>query len=253
MILRKTFDIIPDTPQKTRTHSTFPPFQFILSRHPCRRQTEIGQSPGRLSKHLHTQPFAAPFPMPTVITPNTSPLSALAARKKPTPAEINALIAAMKAELKGANQLGYYQRMEQNHDARYCWWSGQSVDGRKWSKDTGRRNRTLPGEVPPEEVFPFEGASDARVRLIDTVIRERCNFMRLALQRRQERIGPRNLSPDSAPQQKAALWSQVMSYFEDITRREYRRACARWASPQKSAWLNGRMCPLSSRPATRTW
>lgn len=168
--------------------------------------------------------------MPTVITPNTSPLSALAARKKPTPAEINALIAAMKAELKGANQLGYYQRMEQNHDARYCWWSGQSVDGRKWSKDTGRRNRTLPGEVPPEEVFPFEGASDARVRLIDTVIRERCNFMRLALQRRQERIGPRNFSPDSDPQQKAALWSQVMSYFEDITRREFRRACARWAS-----------------------
>lgn len=170
--------------------------------------------------------------MPTIRECDTSPLSALAARDKPTPDQIKDLIEGMKTALRGAHSLNYYQRMEQNHDARYCWWVGQSIDGRKWSKEKGSktgRRRVLPGEVP-EEVFPFEGASDARVRLIDTVIRERVGFMRLALQRRQERLGPRDMSPDADPQSRAALWSQVLNYFEDFTRRQFRRATARWAS-----------------------
>lgn len=169
--------------------------------------------------------------MPTLRPLDSSPLSALAVRDKPTPEQINELIESMKIALRGALSLNYYQRMEQNHDARYCWWEGQAVDGRKWSKDTSRtgRRRVMPGDVPVE-VFPFEGASDARVRLIDTVIRERVGFMRLALKRRQERIGPRDMSPDADPQQRGALWSQVMNYFADFTHKQFSRASARWAS-----------------------
>jgi hypothetical protein len=170
--------------------------------------------------------------MPTRITPKENPLTTLAARKKPTAEEIKELIDGMKQALRAAGPSGldFYARMEQNHDAREAYWHGQTTDGRKWSKalDSRRLRRSLPGELR-NEVYPFEGASDARVRLIDMVIKERVHFMRLALDRRQEQMGPRNLSPDDDAQAKSSLWAQVLSYFEDMTRNRFRKSCARWA------------------------
>lgn len=50
-----------------------------------------------------------------------------------------------------------------NSDAvRYARWPGQTDDGKKWS--TGRPDG--------EQVFPFEGASDVRIRLVDSNINE---------------------------------------------------------------------------------
>lgn len=54
----------------------------------------------------------------------------------------------------------YWQRQQVNYEARYCLWAGQSWDGRKW---TGRK-----GGKP----FPWLGASDARVMLVDKYVRE---------------------------------------------------------------------------------
>ena len=53
-----------------------------------------------------------------------------------------------------------FTRMRLNYEARYCIWGGQNEDGRKHKKDLGN------------DLFPWEGASDARVPLIDKYLRE---------------------------------------------------------------------------------
>ena len=49
----------------------------------------------------------------------------------------------------------YWERQRVNYEARYCLWNNQSWDGRKWRRTDGKR------------VFPWPGASDARVMLTD--------------------------------------------------------------------------------------
>lgn len=52
----------------------------------------------------------------------------------------------------------YWERMRVNYETRYCLWNNQSWDGRKWPKN-GKR------------VFPWPGAADSRVMLVDHYIR----------------------------------------------------------------------------------
>ncbi|HEY1053431.1 MAG TPA: hypothetical protein VGE39_26850, partial [Prosthecobacter sp.] len=155
-----------------------------------------------------------------------SPLVQWNPRKKLGADDIQALIEDMKAALQGAQALGYFERMERNHNTRFAWWEGQSDDGKKWGDPGGRRLK--PGQVP-RDVFPWEGSSDVRIRQVEKVIREHNVLKRLAVQRRQQVVGPRNLSPDEDPQAKSALWGQVAAYYEDLTKREVRRAFAQWA------------------------
>jgi hypothetical protein len=54
-----------------------------------------------------------------------------------------------------------YDRRTVAQDLRQCRWDGQSADGRKHREDLGH------------EPFPFEGATDSRVRLTDTIIGEK--------------------------------------------------------------------------------
>ena len=54
-------------------------------------------------------------------------------------------------------------------DTRRCQWPGQSDDGRKWSKNT------------KTEVFPCDGASDARVPLVDMYINQDVDVLMTAL------------------------------------------------------------------------
>lgn len=53
-----------------------------------------------------------------------------------------------------------FARQRRNYEARNCLWANQSPDGRKWRADKGK------------EVFPWAGASDARVHLIDMYINQ---------------------------------------------------------------------------------
>ncbi len=165
--------------------------------------------------------------MPDQATP--SPLTSLKPRKKLESTDIQAILEDMKAALRGAHALDYFERMEFNHDTRFAWWAGQTRDGRKWMNDERREaaSRLMPGQTP--KVFPWNGSSDVQERLVEKVIREHNTFKKLAVQRRQERIGPRDLSPDENPQAKAALWAQVSNYYQDITKREFRTAIAQWA------------------------
>jgi len=54
-----------------------------------------------------------------------------------------------------------FQRMKLNYETRNCVWPGQSQDGRKWAVRRGE-----------DQVFPWPGASDARVFLVDKYIRK---------------------------------------------------------------------------------
>ncbi len=63
-------------------------------------------------------------------------------------------------------------RRELAHDIRFCRWPGQSRDGKK-------RADALGGVAP----FPFEGASDARIRLADGTINEQVMIIMAAVTR----------------------------------------------------------------------
>jgi len=56
---------------------------------------------------------------------------------------------------------GWRSTAEEGDDIRFCEWDGQSADGRKHKEDMQK------------EPLPWEGASDTRVRLVDTIINER--------------------------------------------------------------------------------
>lgn len=53
-------------------------------------------------------------------------------------------------------------RYDSSDATRYARWPGQSDDGKKWSSD----------QPDDKQVFPFEGASDVRIRLVDATINE---------------------------------------------------------------------------------
>ena len=100
-----------------------------------------------------------------------SPLTKLHPRKTLGAPDIAALLDDISAELQAAAALDIFRRMELNHDTRFAWWPGQTDDGRKWNVKE-RWDRLSPGQEPTRAVFPWQGASDSRVRLVETVIRE---------------------------------------------------------------------------------
>lgn len=62
-------------------------------------------------------------------------------------------------------EAGVYGRARLNYETRRCLWANQSVDGKKWQAPKGK------------EIFPWPGASDARVPLVDKYIREDVAFL----------------------------------------------------------------------------
>lgn len=58
-----------------------------------------------------------------------------------------------------------FNRQRVNYEARYCVWSHQSRDGKKWSAALGQKP------------FPWPGASDARVGLVDKYVNEDVAFL----------------------------------------------------------------------------
>lgn len=62
----------------------------------------------------------------------------------------------------------FLTRQRRNLDTRFCQWPGKSNDGRKHREQLG------------EEPFPWEGASDTEVRLVDMLINENVKAMRAA-------------------------------------------------------------------------
>lgn len=65
----------------------------------------------------------------------------------------------------------YLQQCGVDYETRHCLWSGQSDDGRKWK------------DALDKEPFPWEGASDVRIRLADEVINDNVRILRAAMKR----------------------------------------------------------------------
>lgn len=86
----------------------------------------------------------------------------------------------LKSELESiiTNAHYYYSRAGLYYDTRYCLWAGQSDDGRKNADDIG------------EDPFPWDGASDTRVRLADKIIKERKRLKKLAFFGKQVQARP---------------------------------------------------------------
>ena len=79
-----------------------------------------------------------------------------------------------------------FARARLNHETRYCVWPGQSEDGRKWTP--------RPGE---DEVFPWPGASDARVNLVDKYIRKHNGFLMLLWDKMKPKVFATQVNDDA--------------------------------------------------------
>lgn len=61
-----------------------------------------------------------------------------------------------------------FRRSRLNFESRYCVWPNQSDDGRKWTPRRGE-----------DQVFPWKGASDARVPLVDMYVNKDVSFLNI--------------------------------------------------------------------------
>jgi hypothetical protein len=66
------------------------------------------------------------------------------------------------------NASSWAESMTAAERTRFAIWDGQSDDGRKWTKKIGKR------------AFPWEGASDARIRLADEIVNEKAMVLQQA-------------------------------------------------------------------------
>ena len=79
-------------------------------------------------------------------------------------AEVSELIGLVEqAEVDAAT---YWSRKNLNYNLRYCLWAGQDESGRKISSVLGK------------PAFPWDGASDSKIRLADMIINERVRMLK---------------------------------------------------------------------------
>ena len=76
----------------------------------------------------------------------------------------------------GYNQLSF--RRTKSDDVRFAKWAGQNDDGKKHANDAN------------SEPFPWEGASDTRVRLADQIINENVDILSTSFWRGVLRASP---------------------------------------------------------------
>lgn len=107
-------------------------------------------------------------------------------------------------------------RVERADDVRYCRWDGQSADGRKHAKALGR------------EPFPWDGASDCRIRTADEIVNDEVRMMISALRRatfQSVGIGTEDIERNTRVTQ--LLHWQIQTSMRDQMRRELELA-AQW-------------------------
>jgi len=101
------------------------------------------------------------------------------------------------------------KRKDLTRKYRYCLWNGQSSDGRKHRQDIGK------------DPFPFEGATDGRIRLTDMIAQETVMVLVAAASRAQVRVKGTEIADEA----KAAKLSTLLNWQinNNIGRSEYLR------------------------------
>jgi hypothetical protein len=107
----------------------------------------------------------------------------------------------------------YQQRKVKNFNTRYCIWSGQTDDGRKHQSAYGRR------------VFPWEGASDSKIFLAESIVRERVISLVSAFFKSRIQVQPVEVmdAPKKAAAETVLKWLLFTHCLDDL-RREVRLA-----------------------------
>ncbi|RME72847.1 MAG: hypothetical protein D6781_01555 [Verrucomicrobia bacterium] len=97
-----------------------------------------------------------------------------------TSADAVEVLQAIDAELARARSAAaeYIAQQEKNLEVFYAWWAGQSPDGRKHRESLGM------------EPFPWENASDTRVRLAEEIVEDDVALMELAVSQARVRTLP---------------------------------------------------------------
>jgi len=125
----------------------------------------------------------------------------------------------------------YLQQCAVDYDTRHCLWAGQSDDGRK------RRDHM------DKEPFPWEGASDTKIRLADEIVNDEVRVLRAAMARLtvQADMLKASQAPETAAYGKRGR--EMMAALFDPTQEE---AVAAWLSEMYEA-----LGPKAARRAVR--
>ena len=101
-------------------------------------------------------------------------------------------------------------RLRDSDSVRYCVWPGQSDDGKKWSAN-------LP---EGKQAFPWDGASDTRPMLCDSIINDLVDTLATAHSRAQLRVAPVESTDGVAAQAATTLMRWMASHQAEALGRE---------------------------------
>lgn len=110
-----------------------------------------------------------------------------------------------------------FTRQRLNYNTRYCLWPNQSSDGKRWKAADGSR-----------EVWPWPGASDARVHLVDTYVLEDVALLKSAWRRNRIQV----TGTESGDTEFATRMTQLLRWLKYTQMREAPREmklAANWA------------------------
>ena len=93
------------------------------------------------------------------------------------------------------------ERLRASDNVRFCVWPGQSDDGKKWSANLANGS----------QAFPWDGASDTRVPLADSIVNDLVDILGTAHTRAQVRVAPVENSDAGA----AAAATTLMRWLSD--------------------------------------
>jgi hypothetical protein len=124
-------------------------------------------------------------------------------------------ITAMLYEIDQADADGssYVQRKLRNWNTRFCIWPGQSEDGRKWSGSQGK------------QPWPWQGASDVRIRLADNLIADNCAILANSFFKSRVQVQPvESMDVDKRNAAETVLKWLMFQHCLDDLRREVKLA-----------------------------
>lgn len=116
-------------------------------------------------------------------------------------ADIDTLVSAYRTAVDQRDG-SYWERQRVNYETRFCLWANQSWDGRKWRRRDGKKP------------FPWLGASDARVPLVDLYIREDVAKLMTAWKRQRVQAWPTNAARDAGYANRLTMLLRWLVYEE---------------------------------------
>ena len=124
-------------------------------------------------------------------------IAKLEAREVPDAGKI---IEEVRSSLMNALSMGVFEKIAECHSIRRCLWSNQAADGLKHG----------------DNVFPWDRALDAKVRVAEKIIVDHVRIRMAAVRSGNVQIGPENELEDAG---KAQLWDSVLRYYRNQTKR----------------------------------